>query len=132
MKIDDFTWTVCITCGVQFVLPNALYDHQVKKGGYHHCPNGHKQGWSIEESELARTRRERDNARQQVARAEDEAREALAKVSRIDAEMKRLKKRASAGTCPCCQRNFSNMSRHMKSEHPDFIAENVVKLKAKK
>jgi hypothetical protein len=45
----------------------------------------------------------------------------------------KLKKRTSAGTCPCCTRTFANMAEHMKKQHPDFVAEggaNVVRLKA--
>lgn len=136
--IDDYTFSNCITCGVRYGIPRVLYSHQQDKGGYHHCPNGHSQGWSKEESKMARLERERDIARQQVARAEDEAREARAQaacdVAKAQKETKLLKKRASAGTCPCCKRTFSNMATHMKREHPQFVADggaNVVPLKAK-
>lgn len=131
--LDDFSFTDCITCGVRFAMPKALYDHQVKKGGYHHCPNGHSQGWSKEESEFSRLKRERDSALQQIARAEDEAREAkqnaAREVAKAQAETKRLRKRTASGTCPCCQRTFSNMSIHMRKQHPEFVAEVVVKPK---
>jgi len=29
----------------------------------------------------------------------------------------RLRKRAAAGTCPCCKRSFSNMAEHIKRRH---------------
>lgn len=128
----DLTETDCITCGVRYAMPTALYDHQKLKGGYHHCPNGHSQGWSKEESEMTRLKRERDRAQQQVARAEDEAREAhqqaAREVARAQAEIKRIKKRQSAGTCPCCQRTFSNMATHMKRQHPQFVADGGAKV----
>lgn len=131
----DLTETDCITCGVRYAMPTSMYKHQQEKGGFHHCPNGHSQGWSKEESELARLRRERDVAKQQIARAEDEAREAREAWGRAErdaakakAETKKLKKRTSAGTCPCCQRTFSNMAEHMKHQHPQFLAEGGTKV----
>lgn len=39
---------------------------------------------------------------------------------RVTTESAKLKKRASAGICPCCNRTVSQMARHMKSKHPEF------------
>ena len=77
-------------------------------------------------------RRERDIAKQQLARAEDERRAAERKAEKALKETKRLKKRAAAGTCPCCSRTVIQMARHMKTKHPDFVAKettNVVPIK---
>lgn len=35
----------------------------------------------------------------------------------------KLKKRASAGLCPCCNRHFTNLQRHIASKHPDINKE---------
>lgn len=118
-------WTDCITCGVRYVLPRARWDSQIAQGGYHFCPNGHCQGWSKDGCENAKLRRERDNLKQQMARIEQEAGEQRAEAAR---EIKRLKKRASAGTCPCCQRTFGNLATHMKHQHPAFVAEQGAKV----
>lgn len=32
----------------------------------------------------------------------------------------RLKNRIAAGVCPCCNRSFQNVARHMAGQHPDF------------
>lgn len=40
----------------------------------------------------------------------------------------RIKKRAAAGTCPCCKRTFSNMAEHMKKEHAAFVVETGAKV----
>lgn len=40
----------------------------------------------------------------------------------------RLKNRAKAGVCPCCNRTFQNLARHMASQHPDHETDNVVEL----
>lgn len=135
-----FTFSDCITCGVRYAMPTAMYTHQQEKGGFHHCPNGHSQGWSKEESEIARLRRERDIAKQQIARAEQEARDAQSdamlaheRAEKAEREKKKLKKRVSSGTCPCCKRTFNNMALHMKHKHPQFTADDpkVVPIKTR-
>lgn len=35
----------------------------------------------------------------------------------------RIKKRVSCGVCPCCNRSFENLRRHMASQHPGFQTE---------
>lgn len=129
----------CITCGVVFTVPEVKRKHAFEEGGYFSCPSGHSQGWDKDGCESARIRRERDRLKQDAARLEQERREAWATASaqleraqKAEAANKRLKKRASAGTCPCCSRTFANMSEHMKKQHPDFVTAGgakVVKLK---
>lgn len=35
-------------------------------------------------------------------------------------QVTRLKNRAAAGMCPCCNRHFTNLERHMGTKHPEF------------
>lgn len=95
------------------------------------CSYGHKQFYVQGESEAAKLRRERDRLAQRVAQVEDERNEAQQAAAKAERATKRLKKRAAAGTCPCCQRTFLNMTAHMKGQHPEFVGDNVVKLKQK-
>jgi hypothetical protein len=125
----------CITCGVIFTVPESRHVHARAEGGFFQCPNGHSQGWSKDRSERESLRRERDRLKQDQARLEDEKRQAedAASLARVRAEKaeaatKRLKKRSSAGTCPCCARTFSNMADHMKHQHPQFVAEGGTKV----
>ena len=132
MNIDDVVLTCCQSdCGISFAVPNWWESGKRQTHSWFFCPNGHRQHFS-QESDLEKARRERDIARQQVARAEQEAAEARRGWEKSEREAKKLKKRASAGTCPCCQRTFSNMATHMKRQHPQFVADdaqNVVPLK---
>jgi hypothetical protein len=132
----------CRTCGVFSTCPQAVYEEQRAEGGFHHCSNGHQWGWTKENSEREKLRRERDRLKQETARLEDARREAVESANRETAradaaerKAKRLTKRAAAGTCPCCQRTFSNMASHMKQRHPEFVAEtgaNVVPIKVRR
>lgn len=120
-----FTECQCKSCGVVHHIPTALYNGLRENGGYYNCPNGHSWGWDkAQEKEVERIRRDRDRAIQERARLEEENAEK-------DKKIVRLEKRASAGICPCCTRTFTNMARHIKTKHPELLATNVVKLKAK-
>lgn len=125
----------CKSCGCVSTVPEVMEINFKENGGYRHCPNGHAYGWSKEASESDRIRRERDSLKQQQARLEEEKRDAWAtataqreRADKAEAATKRLKKRSSAGTCPCCSRTFSNMSEHMKHQHPQFVADGGAKV----
>lgn len=136
---EQFTWSNCITCGVRYAVPTRLMDHQRKEGGFHYCCNGHQQGWSKEDTEDEKVRRERDRLKQRLAQKNDElAADRRRSNDKIEAERERtraaerreaaqkgnvtkLKKRAARGVCPCCQLHFTNLERHMNTKHPEFI-----------
>lgn len=117
----------CIVCGVEFYYPAPLYDAALQRRGPNglqiYCPNGHTFHY-VGESDEEGLRRKLDIANQRIARAEQEASEALREKEKAEARIKRLMKRAGNGACPCCNRHFVNLERHMKTKHS-----NVVKLK---
>lgn len=114
----------CINCGVVYTVPESVWNKQRQDGGYHHCSNGHSQGWSKQASESEKTRLERDRLKQQLAQKDDEiatqrvAREAAQRqAAAARGQVTRLRNRANAGLCPCCNRHFTNLERHMASKH---------------
>ena len=130
IRIDgnEFRLMECGTCGVWFAMPETKYDHCYREGGFWCCPNGHSRGWKegADKEETAQLRRERDNLKQQIARAEDEARVAWATANEqrqqrqaAEGKLREHQKRAGAGVCPCCNRTFSQLARHMQTKHPD-------------
>ena len=123
----------CGECGIEFTVPEHFYQERLKTGKGWNCPNGHNR--AFKESEADKMRRERDIAIQQRARSEQEAAREVQLRLKAERETKRLKKRAAAGTCPCCQRTVTQMARHMKTKHPEFVVEettNVVPMKVAK
>jgi len=118
--VVDMTHSTCITCGCAYAIPTTMWNAQRQSGGYHHCPNGHPQGWSKDGCENAQLRRERDRLKQQAAQKDDEIREAQAAAEKARKEIARVKRRHAAGTCPCCKRTFTNMANHMRTKHPDY------------
>jgi uncharacterized protein (DUF3084 family) len=82
------------------------------------CINGHPQVYC--ESTADKLRRERDTLKQQMARIEEEKRDAEKRAAAAEAATNRLRKRVAAGICPCCHRSVRQLAQHMKTKHPDF------------
>lgn len=121
----------CWKCGCRWYMPHALYNSATQENRGEQsifCPNGHANVWRKGESEADKMRRERDLLKQQNTRLAEER--AAAERDRLAAERKLTlhKKRASAGTCPCCKRTFSALANHMKRQHPQFVAEQGAKV----
>lgn len=120
MTKTELTEIQCGTCGVWHAIPTAMYDMCVEEGGFWHCPNGHSRGYREGRNERDAVRRERDRLKQRTAQLEDDLKSARDSWNTAERELQRHKKRAKAGTCPCCKRTFQNMAAHMRTKHPDF------------
>lgn len=134
-KLGGITCAVdeCLTCGIPYTVPLMVWENNYKKGGTHYCPNGHGQGWSKNECEDAVIRRERDRLKQETARLSDEVKQqreqreaAECSAAAYKGQTTKLKKRAAAGVCPCCNRTFQNLARHMANKHPTFADDDKV------
>lgn len=128
----DLAQTTC-WCGTPFALPAELLSAAHKAGHTIYCPHGHSVCWK--DTETDKLRRERDRLKQDQARLEDESKQAWTtaaalreRAEKAEKAAKRLKKRTSAGTCPCCSRTFSNMAEHMKHQHPEFVTDGGAKV----
>lgn len=124
---EDYERVSCYRCGIVFYAP-AAWD-QGKRNDHSDlwCPNGHVLAYS-HETKAEKLERENQRLKQNQAYLEDRRREAeeAAEHERKVAQgykgsMRKLQKRASAGVCPCCQRSFVHLRRHMKTKHPHFV-----------
>lgn len=121
MEVSIFTTVrfevqTCITCGVHFGIPREL-DQKLRENhkGFH-CPNGHVQYYTGE-SEAEKLRRELRRKKQEVA---DQVRAKLQAQSDLEKAERKLK-RVAKGVCPCCNRSFANLHKHMATKHPEVI-----------
>lgn len=106
----------CIACGVYFGVPKQL-DYQLRQNHKSfYCPNGHPQSY-CGESEAEKLRRELKRKEQEVA---DQVRAKLQAQSELQAAERKLK-RVAKGVCPCCNRSFANLHKHMTTKHPEVI-----------
>lgn len=123
----EIHWQDCPECGIPFGVRKTFEDARRSDKRSFFCPNGHSLSYT--ESEADRLRKALETQKQQNARLADEAREANQRAEdarRATAAQKgvvtRLKNRAAAGVCPCCNRTFVNLQRHMAGKHPGFTA----------
>jgi len=134
MRTNDILVTVqltamtCPTCGVTYGIDEAIRQRKQRDGGNYYCTNGHSLHYT--ETEIDRERKrverlERDikwnrEMRQGAERQRDVAQRQAAAHKGVATK---LKKRAAAGICPCCNRHFEQLHRHMNTQHPEFVAE---------
>lgn len=117
----------CPVCFIVYSAPKALFEARRKDGKSFFCPNGHS--LSYRENENDRVRQERDRLKQDQAwyeqRLASEREDRAAAERRAAAargQVTKLKNRASAGLCPCCNRSFVNLQRHMATKHEGWAA----------
>lgn len=110
----------CGKCDVVFGMTETMHAARKKDGETFFCPNGHPRVYR--DSEMDQLRRERDRLQQQMAQKDDELSEAQRSLAAQKGQVTRLKNRAKAGLCPCCNRHFTNLERHMTSKHAEEAA----------
>jgi hypothetical protein len=122
----------CIQCKCDVWITDALYE-AAKAGAPNvtfYCGYGHPQVFARGETDLDKMRRERDRIAQRVAEWEDEARQQRERAEAAErrsaaarGQVTKIKNRVGHGVCPCCNRTFENLHRHMTTKHPTFTAE---------
>lgn len=120
---------VCYKCAVPFAIPAQLKQRLIDTGDEFFCPNGHDQHYTRSTVDLLKEKlqkQEQEN-KQQVERmqqrlnwANQDKELAIRQKSAVKGQMTKLKNRIKNGVCPCCNRTFSNLASHMKSQHPEF------------
>ena len=129
--IDDYEFLICGECGIRWGMPRRFVE--VRRAGGEactprsfYCPNGHVR--VFRETDNDKLRRERDRLKQDAARLEEERNAAWQAEQRAvearrkaESELKRTVSRAGGGVCPCCNRTFSQLARHMANKHPEIV-----------
>lgn len=126
--LDYYNVGECCQCKAPMTLPKELYEAARRSPVISfYCPYGHRQHFSAGESDIDKLRRERDRLAQRVAERDDEIarqrglrEETERRLSATKGVVTRIKNRVSHGVCPCCNRTFENLQRHMASEHPAY------------
>jgi len=117
----------CGTCGVWHAIPQIMFDSCYKDGGFWHCPNGHSRGYDEGSllNQLEKEKKRRKWAEKAEAGRREELRSAMKSLSAQKGVNTRLKNRAKAGVCPCCNRTFKQLAAHMKNKHPAYAKSNT-------
>ena len=115
----------CGVCGGVYAILERYRQHKAEQGGYWHCPYCQNTwGFSKEVSLIEKAQREARTANDMLARERAEHEQTTMSLRAHKAAKTRLKNRIANGICPCCNRYFKNLHKHIKTEHPKFINEN--------
>jgi hypothetical protein len=123
----------CGECGCVWGFPTELRKQRLKDGKPFYCPNGHGRRFTQGNTEEDKLRRENQRLKQEQAYLEDSRRRAIEDAERqrrrangYKGHATRITKRAKAGICPCCNRTFQQLARHMATQHPTFTPLEVI------
>jgi hypothetical protein len=115
--------TTSCWCGIHMAIPDDLYSIANRnKGKTVWCPLGHQFIFSnTVEEQLAEAKRETARARQRESAVRDLLTHEENSHRSTRGHLTRQKRRIAAGVCPCCNRTFRDLARHMEGQHPDYV-----------
>jgi hypothetical protein len=110
----------CCNCHITFAMPADFQRRCLEAGTAmtFYCPLGHGQHYTASEVQRLRDRLARTEARERAARDQADAAERSKRAYK--GQLTKARKRIGNGTCPCCNRHFVNVERHMRGQHPDY------------
>ncbi|QLQ11138.1 MAG: hypothetical protein HZY75_13145 [Nocardioidaceae bacterium] len=111
----------CGVCDISFAVPDYLQRECMETGRTWYCPNGHPRVYATTEN--ARLRKESERLQAQLVHARDQrdaAERSNVALRGVVTKKSRELSRVSKGVCPCCNRSFANLRRHMAGQHPDY------------
>lgn len=112
----------CADCGVVFAMTEDLKERRRQDHRTFYCPNGHSMSFR------GKTDKQKlDEARARETALEDQLRAAIREGENTRTALLRDRTRFANGVCPCCNRSFANVRRHINDQHPDY---DVTKVKA--
>lgn len=116
----------CGSCGGTYAINEKYRQTQYEQGGTWTCPYCQR-GWGYAgNSENSKLKRELAAEKERKERALADANSLRSSLTAQRAQTTRARNqlhRVKHGTCPCCQRSFQNLRKHMATKHPTFQAE---------
>lgn len=115
----------CGKCSIEFGLNETFRDARLADGETFYCPNGHSVFWAETtvkklEKQLAAERARHDQTKAEVDRQREYRRQTERQLIATRGVVTRVKNRVGRGVCPCCNRFFEQLHRHMKTKHQDY------------
>lgn len=111
----------CPSCGTVFGVVSAVYQRYKNNGQAIRCTNP-KCAWDsmvIQETEAMRLQKKLDSEVQARRWVEQSLAAEKNSHAATKGTLTKIRKRVHNGVCPCCNRTFANLARHMKTKHPD-------------
>lgn len=112
----------CCNCGMTFGVPVEFDRRRRDDHSSFYCPAGHSQSY-IGKTEEQKQRERADRLERQLANRDEDLRATRASLIATRGVLTKTKKRLANGVCPCCNRHFANVERHIANQHPDYAEE---------
>lgn len=110
---------VCGTCGIMYALPCEMLERARNDPSlWWYCPNGHHWHYLTETPEQKLRKAQEALARERARH--DQTQASLSATRGVVTRQRKRLQRVSKGVCPCCNRSFADLKRHMQSKHPDY------------
>lgn len=112
-------------CGMRHAVPAELHEFQRRQhrdgvrgvtGIY--CPLGHSH-IPAGTPEVDKERRRREAAEARACAIQDQLDAEQRAHAATKGQLTKTRKRVGKGVCPCCNRHFVNVERHMATQHPE-------------
>ncbi len=129
ITVDVKLTEISCGCGGVYAIAESHRTKMHQEGGCWTCPYCQCSWGFANKGENARLKRELEESR--VHRNNEIARHDQTKAELRETELRRraekgaktrIKNRVANGVCPCCNRSFVNLARHMHNQHPAFGA----------
>lgn len=116
----------CFKCGIAFGMPADYQRRRREDHASFCCPSGHWQHYAGESeteqlrAKLALANSSADQFSRWYTAEHEKVEKERRRLRAAKGQMTKLKKRIANGMCPCCNRTFRDLQRHMVSKHPDY------------
>jgi hypothetical protein len=105
----------CPNCGLIFAVPKWFELDLRESHRTFWCPSGHSQSFQ-QKTEAERLRALLDAANRSKTEIAEQNTELMKQRDKAKRQLQRVKR----GVCPCCNRTFVELGRHMKTKHPNY------------
>jgi hypothetical protein len=119
----------CATCHMDFGVTDKFERTRRDDHKNFFCPAGHS-NYYPGRSETERLQQRLHEANQSAASLTHQLDQTRAELSHESArrrgyqgQLTRTRRRIANGICPCCNRTFRNLARHMAGQHPEYVPE---------
>lgn len=109
----------CYKCGMVFAVPRQWNKNKIDNHETFYCPNGHTQHYTGK-SKAEKLRIRLEEAERQKRSLQGRLETSKRSHSATKGQLTKTKNRIMNGVCPCCNRSFVNLAKHMRGQHPGY------------
>jgi DNA-binding XRE family transcriptional regulator len=116
----EFVTEHCCECGIPFAMTRDFNNRRRNDHKTFFCPAGHSQYYSGK-TEAQKLRDQLERERQMREAADARASNLQHQRNQVAKAHRKMRARVMNGVCPCCNRTFQNLMRHMQTKHAGEI-----------